>query len=133
MSSQIPLEFVLVLGGSNSSPTGPPTRPTPLYMTDLQGYDDLGASLPQLTLLECLVCDCLGVTHRLFSVLSLYLPVFQAAPPPPRTFSFYQPPPLSPPPMFIFPCELLSQAQLSSKVKPLDSPLRSHWSPQSES
>lgn len=70
VSSQIPLGFILVLDGSNSS-IGPPTHSIPLYVTDLQGYSNLGTSLPQLAMLECLVLGCLGVTSRLFYMPSL--------------------------------------------------------------
>lgn len=70
VGSQTPLGFILVLGGSNTS-TGPPTHSTPLYVTDLQGYGDLGASLPQLALPERLVLGCLGVTSGLFYMPSL--------------------------------------------------------------
>lgn len=70
VGSPTPLGFILVLGGSNTS-IGPPTHSTPLYVTDLQGYGDLGASLPQLAIPECLVLGCLGVTSRLFYMPSL--------------------------------------------------------------
>lgn len=73
VSSQAPLGFILALGVSNSSFRGATHPSTPLYVTDLQGYSDLGSSLPQLVLPECLVLGCLDVTSGL-----LYMPSLSA-------------------------------------------------------